>query len=126
MTNRLLYPEPLSGNVPTVTLSNSLERVYNYGTAIAMGYAVPLLFDQPARVLIKVESFVGDQRGWLRAGSLAQVLYGLPGRPKKQVERLYIDDAFFELDGAGHPYYLEFWALRWLEDYYLEVWAQVA
>ncbi len=91
-----------------------------------MAYRIPLLFSVPAQVVIKIESVLGSERGWLRAGSLAQILYPLPGDPKKQVNRLYLDDAFFKLDGAGHAYYLEFWALRWLKDYYLEIWAQTA
>lgn len=125
-TRKLLYPDSLSGSLPPVTLTDSLEKIYVFGTALPMGHIVPLLFEAPSRVLIRVESTIGYENNWIRAGSLAQVLYGLPGDPKKQVKRLYLDEVFFELDGAGHPYYLEFWALRWLADYYLEIWAQQA
>lgn len=124
MNRKLLYPNPLFGSLPAVSLSDSLERVYIFGTALPMGHLVPLRFDSPARVLIRVESMIGTQRNWFRAGSLAQLLYGLPGNPKKLVKRLYLDEVFLELDGAGHPYYLEFWSLGWLSDYYLEIWAQ--
>lgn len=90
-----------------------------------MGYQVPLLFTGPARVMLKVESNIGMENNWLSAGVFAQLLYGLPGDPKYRTERLYLDEAFFVLDGGGYPYYLEFWAVRWLSDYFLEVWAQL-
>lgn len=122
--SRLLYPEPLFGGLPPVSLSSSLTKVHEFGTASPMAHRVPLLFNSPANILIRVDSVIGSEKEWVRAGSLAQVLYGLPGDPKKQVSRLYLDEAFFELDGANFPYYLEFWSYRWIEDYFLEVWAQ--
>ncbi|MEN8444827.1 MAG: hypothetical protein ABG776_07435 [Cyanobacteria bacterium J06555_13] len=82
---------------------------------------------QSARLLVKVSSDIGAQKGWRRAGSLAQVLVGLPtGDPKKSVQRLYLDEVFIELDGRGYGYYLEFWPVCWLADYHLEIWAQQA
>ncbi len=88
-----------------------------------MAHRVPLLFETPARVQIRISSQVGEDRGWTRAGLLAQVLFGLDGDPKKDVSKLFIDEGFFVLDGAGFPYYLEFWPYRWLTDYVFEVWA---
>ena len=123
---RLLYPDPLVGSFPAIALSESMERIHQFGTALPMAHRIPLRFDSPARLLVRVESMVGTERNWLRAGSLAQIIYGLPGDPKKKVSRLYLDEGFFEVDGAGFPYYFEFWPYRWISDYYLEVWAQLA
>ncbi|MEM9092243.1 MAG: hypothetical protein AAGC93_26365 [Cyanobacteria bacterium P01_F01_bin.53] len=124
MGSRLLFPEPLFGGLPPLSLAASLTKAHEFGTASPVAHRVPLLFNAPAKVLLRVDSVLGSEKGWCRAGSLAQVLYGLPGEPKKQVHRLYLDDAFFEFEGAGFSYYLEVWPYRWIEDYSLEVWAQ--
>ena len=126
LTRRLLYPEPLFGGLPAVELTDDLTLVHSFGTAEPMAHRVPLMFENSAQVLVRVASAIGAENKWLRAGSLAQVLSLEPGDPKKEVNRLYLDEAFFTLDGAGNPYYLEFWPVRWLSDYYLEVWAQLA
>jgi len=123
-SRKLVYPEPLFGPLPTFPLTDSLQKVDEFGTAIAFPYRVPFFFDAPARIIIKISSVLGDEKDWIRAGSLAQVLAGLPGDPKKEVSRLYLDERFFEFDGAGYSYYLEFWPVRWLADYYFEIWAQ--
>lgn len=125
--SRLLYPAPLSDSFPppvSIVLSDSLQRVHNFGTAEALAHRIPLIFEVPARVLIRVESSIAERRGWKRSGVLAQCLFGLPGDPKKEVERLYFDEKFIEFDGSGYPYYLEFWPYLWVTDYYIEVWAQ--
>lgn len=124
MTRRLLYPNPLSGNLPLAAVGTDLEPVYQFGTALPTGHLIPLLFDVPVRLIVIINSVIGDQNNWIRAGHLAQLLYGVPGNPKKAVERLYLDEAFFEFDGAGYPFYFEFWAYRWITDYYLELWAE--
>lgn len=129
MVSKLLYPgpspNPSTSSFPAVELSESLQRVYNFGTATAIAWRIPLMFESPARVMVHVESTIGNQRGWLRAGMLVQCLFGPLGHPKKEVERLYLDEKFIELDGIGYPYFLEFWPYRWLKDYYLEIWAQL-
>ncbi|MEO0884683.1 MAG: hypothetical protein AAFY54_01965 [Cyanobacteria bacterium J06648_10] len=111
--------------MPSFPLTAALQKVDEFGTALPYAYRVPFFFASPARILIRVSSVIGEEQDWLRAGSLAQVLAGLPGDPKKSVQRLYLDERFLELDGAGYSYYLEFWPVRWLSDYYLEVWAQL-
>lgn len=123
-SRQLLYPEPYLGQIFPISLTSDLRKVYEFGTAIPVAHRIPLLFSAPARILIKIESVIGSEKGWIRAGSLAQVLYGLPGEPKKTVKRLYLDELFVELDGSNYAYYLEFWSLRWVTDYYIEVWAQ--
>jgi hypothetical protein len=126
VTSKLLYPEPLGWPLPEVELNASMQKIDEFGTALPMAYRVPLLFNQPARLVVRVSSMIGTDRGWLRAGSLAQVLAELPGDPKKTVKRLYLDEGFFEFDGSGVPFYLEFWPYRWISDYYFELWAQLA
>jgi hypothetical protein len=123
MASKLLYPEPLSMALIPLALSASLSKVHVFGTSIPMAHRVPLLFETPARVQVRVSSLIGADRGWVRAGSLAQVLYGLDGDPKKEVSRVFLDEGFYEFDGAGFSYYLEFWPYRWLTDYLFEVWA---
>lgn len=125
--SKILYPTPLEDSFPPITpiaLTESLRLVHNFGTAEALAHRIPLIFEVPGRFLIRIESTVGERRGWKWAGYLAQCLYDLPGDPKKKVERLFIDEKFIQLDGASYPYYLEFWPVRWLSDYYLELWAQ--
>ena len=125
--SRLLYPAPLSDSFPPLTpivLSESLQSIHSFGTAEPLGHRVPFIFEEPARIVVRVESVIGEQRGWIRAGNIAQCLSGLPGDPKKDVKQLYIDEGFFEFDGSGYPFYLEFWSYRWLSDYYLQIWAQ--
>lgn len=126
MARRLVYPEPLAANLPTVSVGSELELIHQYGSALPIGHQIPLLFDSPVRLVVRVSSVIGEERQWLRAGYLAQVLYGLPGDPKRTVNRLYLDERFFEFDGAGYPFYFEFWPYRWLSDYFLEVWAASA
>ena len=124
---RLLYPEEGFPPDVVVPLTADMAQVEDFYTDIPMGYRVPRLFEQAARVLVKVSSDIGAQKGWRRAGSLAQVLVGLPiGDAKKAVQRLYLDEGFMELDGRGYAYYLEFWPVCWLTDYHLEIWVQRA
>lgn len=122
----LLIPEKDTASqlFSPVILPVSFERVYNFGTSAATGHRVQLRFDEPARILVTIESAIATRRRWRRAGILAQVLHGLPGQPKKDVRRVYIDSTVFELDGGGEPYILEFWSLVWISDYYLEIFAQ--
>ena len=121
---RLLYPEPLIGTLPTFSLTSAMEPIYQFGTALAMAHRVPLLFKSSMKLTVRVSSVIGEEKNWLKAGYLAQVLDGLPGEPKKEVQQLYLDEGFFELEDAGYPFYLEFWPYRWLTDYFLELWAQ--
>lgn len=126
---KILYPASLESSFPPIVpiaLTESLQLVHNFGTAEVLAHRIPLIFDGPAHFLILIESNVAERRNWRWGGYLAQCLYDLPGDPKKAVERLYIDEKFIKLDGAGYPYYLEFWPVRWLSDYYLEIWAQEA
>ncbi len=123
-SRRLLYPDPYTGGLPDVELSSTLEKVHEFGTAIPAAHRIPLIFSKPASVIIKIDSVIGAEKDWLRAGSLAQVLTALE-QPKKKVSRLYLDEAFLELDGSGYSYFLEFWPNKWLADYYLEVWARL-
>lgn len=127
MVSRLLYPAPLESSFPPIVpigLTDSLQLIHNFGTAVALGHRVPFIFEERARIVIRVESTMGAQRGWIRSGNIAQCLYGLPGDPKKEVKRLYFNERFFEFDGSGYPFYLEFWPYRWVSDYYLQLWAQ--
>ncbi|MBE9064147.1 hypothetical protein [cf. Phormidesmis sp. LEGE 11477] len=111
--------------MPTKQLTTTLSKVHDWRTLRCVGRRIPLLFPQPSQFLIRVTSRIGESKNWIRAGVLAQVLVGLPGDPKKDTKRLYLDENFERFDGSGYSYYLEFWPYRWLSDYRLEVWAQL-
>lgn len=82
----------------------------------------------PIRVLVRVSSRIGTKKNWIRAGVIAQIVVCGPGAgaATKFVRRLYLNATLLQLEGAGYPFYIEFWAYKWLSDYHLEVWAQQA
>lgn len=125
MSRRLLYPRSLYRSPRSISLSQSLSKVADFRTLRPQAYRIPLLFDGSINLLVSVSSRVGSRKNWIRAGCLAQVLSGVPGDPKKQVSRLYLDERFLEFQGSGHKFYFEFWPYRWLTDYRLEIWAQM-
>lgn len=127
---RLLYPGPFLGELSPTAVGDTLEKVYEFWTLEPVADRVMLRFDQSIRLLVAISSQIGEQKNWKYAGALAQVLAdqpsALPGEPKKAVVRVYLDQRFLQLDGLGYSYYLEFWPVRWLTDYRLELWAQLA
>lgn len=124
--SRLTYPPPLFGSLQAATLTADMEKLEDYRTFSHIARRVPLSFDKPAILTVRVSSSVGSRNGWLRSGCLAQCLDSLPSDPKKAVQRLYLDTAVFEFEGFDYPYYFEFWPYRWLTDYRLELWAKLA
>ena len=124
-SSQLIYPSRLFGSLPLRTVETDIQKVENYRTFSPRARRIPLRFNQPVSLLVRVYSDIGRRKDWIRAGSLAQVLAGLPGDPKKAVKRLYLDEAFFTFEGGGYDFYFEFWPKKWITDYRLEVWAQL-
>lgn len=123
--SRLVYPPPLLyGSFETAILTADLKKIENYRTLQNRARRIPLFFSGPCVIVARVTSSTGTLNGWIRAGSLAQCLYSLPGKPKKAVNKLYLDSGVFQFDSLDFPYYLEFWPYRWLSDYQLELWAK--
>lgn len=108
-----------------MSLTATLEKIEDYRTLSNVARRVPVSFNQPGLVVVRVSSTIGKKEGWLRAGKLAQCLQNLPGNPKKSVNQIFFDDAVFVFDGAGYPYFFEFWPYKWLTDYRLEIWVQL-
>ncbi len=121
----LLYPSRIIGPLRSASLTTNFLKVYDWRTNFAMGRRIPLRFEVPIQILIRVSSRIGARRGWNRAGYLAQIIDLLPGDPKGQISRLYFDDKFLSLNGNGNPFWLEFWAHSWLTDYRIELWAKL-
>jgi hypothetical protein len=110
--------------MPSARVNAQLSKIYDFRAARAVARRVPLLFDEQITLIVRVSSNIATNRGWIRAGSLAQCLKVSPGDPKKEVNHLYFDESYFSLDGGGLQFYLEFWPYKWLSDYRLEIWAQ--
>ena len=83
--------------------------------------------DQPAQLLVKIDSTIAQRKGWYRAGYLATILRGTPiANPVADVERLYFGQQSLSIVWTGQSYYLEFWPHLWILDYRIEIWARGA
>lgn len=121
---RLLYPTELIGSLPLREPPETLSKLHDYSTTISIAHRVPIRFNAPIDLVIRVSSLIGARKRWVRAGYMAQLLYKLPGEPKNHVSRLYLDERFFQFEAIGHSFYFEFWPYVWITDYRIEVWVR--
>ncbi len=121
----VLYPSSYFGVFTSTLLSDTFERLTTYYTNAARGKLFTFELSLSASVLVKISSRIGADRGWKRAGYFVQSLRGTPiASPRKQVERVYLDNQYFSFTGDGFSYYFEFWPHTWLTDYQIEIWAK--
>ena len=57
------------GPLPSVELTSSLELVYQFVTSEPMGHQIPLLFESPARILIRISSVLGQEKTGFELGN---------------------------------------------------------
>lgn len=91
------------------------------------GHRFSFRLNQPADVLVKITSSIAHQKGWYRAGYLANLLTGGPiAEPVRAVERLYFGQQHLSIPYTGLDHYFEFWPHVWITDYRIELWAKKA
>lgn len=91
------------------------------------GHRFGFRLNQPVDVLVKVTSTIATQKGWYRAGYLANLLTGAPmSEPVRDVERLYFGQQHLAIPYTGLSHYFEFWPHLWITDYTIELWAKQA
>ena len=105
-------------------LDTNFKRLALKHTLTHQAHRFRFELDQPAQLLVKVDSTIAQRKGRYRAGYLATVLRGTPiTNPVANVERLYFGQQSLSSPWTGHGYYLEFWPHLWISDYRIELWA---
>ncbi|MFG6101668.1 hypothetical protein U2F10_05410 [Leptothoe sp. EHU-05/26/07-4] len=106
-------------------LTDQYQRLEIKSLLSHKGYRFAFKLNQSADVLVKVTSVIANQKGWHRAGYLANLLTGGPIRePIQAVERLYFGQQHISIAYTGLEHYLEFWPHVWITDYRIELWAK--
>ncbi|MDV3350746.1 hypothetical protein QGP82_18705 [Leptothoe sp. LEGE 181152] len=106
-------------------LTDQYRRLESKSLLSHKGYRFSFRLNQSADVLVKITSVIANQKGWHRAGYLANLLTGGPIRESVQaVERLYFGQQHVSIAYTGLEHYLEFWPHVWITDYRIELWAK--
>lgn len=127
MASRWPFTKP--GGLPIGLLPQQLTDQYQELEVTQVfqhqGHRFNFSLSEPADVLVSVSSQVADNRGWHRAGYLANMLTNAPMLdPVQQVERLYFGQQHLSVPYTGLPHYFEFWPHWWITDYRISLWAK--
>lgn len=91
------------------------------------GHRFGFRLNQPVDLLVKITSTLATQKGWYRAGYLANIITGAPiSEPVQDVERIYFGQQHLSIPYTGLDHYFEFWPHLWIADYRIELWAKQA
>ncbi|MEL6554195.1 MAG: hypothetical protein AAFQ63_12135 [Cyanobacteria bacterium J06621_11] len=127
MPSRLLKTSPLRLPPQQPTLGADFQLIHSYRTFYQGGHRLPFLFPAATTsidIILKLRSDAAARAGWVRAGVFAQVLDIDSLDPVAWTVKAYWGENFHRIEGLNQPFFLDFWAYRWVADYELQLFAK--